>query len=144
MVVPGTIPGWKVPPFVRVALFEPHERLIKTQNQIAPEALLRFEKGIVPITTAITNYEVLTFYKDRTLGSFQLVSDRLMQEVNQGQTKNYNEKDPKYNLENVKKVISEKVNNKCRADFGNLIDDYSDIFSINQWPLENAMQVVKE
>ena len=43
--------------------------------------------------------------------------------------------DPKYDLENVKKAISKEINNSCRADFRNLIDDYSDIFSSNQWDL---------
>ena len=66
------------------------------------------------------------------MGSSQLVSDRLIQEINQKQMKLYNKVDPKYDLEIVKKAISKKVNNNCRADFRNLIDDYSDIFSINQ------------
>ena len=135
MIVPGTIPVWKVPPAARVALFEPHERFIENENQIAQDALFSFEKGIVPITIANTNDEVLTIYKNTTLGSSQLVSDRLIQEINQKQTKNYNEVDPKYDLEIVKKAISKEINNNCRADFRNLIDDYSDIFSINQWDL---------
>ena len=132
MIVPGTIPGWKAPPVVRVALFEPHERFIDNENQITQEALFSFGKGIVPITIANTNDEVLTIHKDTTLGSSQLVSDRLIQEINQKQRKNYNEVDPKYDLENVKKAISNEINNNCRADFRQLIDDYSDIFSINQ------------
>ena len=97
--------------------------------------MFSFEKGIVSITIANTNDEVLTTYKDTTLGSSQLVSDRLIQEINQKQMKNYNEVDPKYDLENVKKAISKEINKNCRADFRNLIDDYSDIFSINQWDL---------
>ena len=60
MIVPGTILGWKAPPVVRVALFEPHERFIDNENQIAQEALFGFEKGIVPITVANTHDEVLT------------------------------------------------------------------------------------
>ena len=132
MTVPGTIPGWKVPPVARVALFEPHECFIDNENQIAQDALFSFEKRIVPITIANTNDEVLTIYKDTTLGSYQLVSDRLIQEISQKQTKDYNTVDPKYDLENVTKAISKEKNNNCRADFRNLIDDYSDIFSINQ------------
>ena len=132
-VVPGTIPGWKVPPVARVALFEPHERFINNENQIGQDALFSFEKGIVPLTIANIKDEVLTIYKDTTLGSSQLVSDRLIQEINQKQLKNYNEVDPKYDLENVRKAISKEINNNCRADFRNSINDYSDIFSINQW-----------
>ena len=135
MIVPGTIPGSKAPPIARVALFEPHERFIYNENQVAQDALFSFEKGIVPITIANTNDEVLTIYKDTTLRSSQLVSDRLIQEINQNSMKNFNEVDPKYDLENVKKAISEEINNNCRADFRNLIDDSSDIFSINQWDL---------
>ena len=71
MIVPGTIPGWKTPPVERVALFEPHERFIDNENQIAHVALFSFEKGIVPITIGNTNDEVLTIYKDTTLGSSQ-------------------------------------------------------------------------
>ena len=67
-----------------------------------------------------------------------MVSYRLIQEINQKQKKNYNEVDPKYDLENVKKAISKEINNNCRADFRKLIDDYSDIFSINQWDLGNC------
>ena len=69
------------------------------------------------------------------MGSSQLVSDRLIQEINQKQMKNYKEVDPKYDLENVKKANSKEINNNCRADFRNRMDDYSDIFSINQWDL---------
>ena len=108
MIVPGTISGWKAPPVARFALFQSHERFIENENQIAQDALFSFEKGIVPITIANTNDEVLTIYKDTTLGSSQLISDRLIQEVNQKQVKNYNEVDPKYDLENVKKAISKK------------------------------------
>ena len=138
MIVPGTISGWKSPPVARFALFQSHERFIENENQIAQDALFSFEKGIVPITIANTNDEVLTIYKDTTLGSSQLISDRLIQEVNQKQVKNYNEVDPKYDLENVKKAISKKINNNCRAEFRKIGDDYSDIFTINQWDLGNC------
>ena len=131
----GTIPGWKAPPVTRVSLFEPHERFNSNESQIAQDALFSFEKTIVPITIANTNNEVLTLYKDTTLGLSQLVSDRLIQEVNQKQTKDYNEADPKYDLENVKKALNKEIINNCRADFRKLIDDFSDIFSINQWDL---------
>ena len=116
MIVPGTIPGWKVPPVARVPLFEPHERFIDNENRIAQDALFGFEKRLVPITIAITNNEVLTIYKNTTWGLSQLVSDRLIQEINQKQMKNYNEVDPKYDLENVKKAFSKERNNYCRAD----------------------------
>ena len=46
--------------------------------------------------------------------------------------KDYNTVDPKYELENVKKAISKEISTNCTADFRNLLDDYSDIFSINQ------------
>ena len=36
-------------------------------------------------------------------------------------------------MEIVKREISKDVNNNCRADFSNLIDEHSDINSINQW-----------
>ena len=98
LIVPGTIPGWKAPPIARVALFEPHERFIDNENQIAQDALFSFEKGVVPITIANTNDEVLIIYKDTTLGTSQLVSDRLTQEIKQKQMKIYNEVDPKYDL----------------------------------------------
>ena len=116
-------------------MFEPRERLIDNENQIAQDALFSFQKGIVLITIANTNDEVSTIYKDTTLGSSQsqLVSDRLIQEINRKQMKNYNEVDLKYDLENVKKAISKEINNNGREDFRNLTDDYSDTFSINQW-----------
>ena len=135
MIVPCKIPGWKEPLVARVDLFGRHERFVDNKNQIAQDALFSFEKRIVPITIANKIDEVLTIYKNTTLGSFQLVSDRLMQEINQKQMKNYNEVDPKHDLENVKKAISKEIKIFCRADFRNLIDDYCDIFSIKQWEL---------
>ena len=69
MIVPGTIPGWKAPPVARIALFEPHERFIDNENQIAQDALFSLEKGTVPITIANKTDEVLTIYKGTTLGS---------------------------------------------------------------------------
>ena len=68
MIVPSTIPGWKAPPGARVALFEPRERFIDNENQLAQDAWFSFDKRIVPITIANTNDEVLTTYKDTTLG----------------------------------------------------------------------------
>ena len=146
LIVPDTIPGCKAPPVARVALFEPDDSFIDNENQIPQDALLSFEKGIVPITIANTNDEVLTIYKVTTMGSSQLVSDRLIQEINQKQMKTYNEVDPKYDLENLKKAISKEINNNCRADFRNLIDDYGDSFSINQRDLgkcDATSQIIK-
>ena len=94
MIVPGTFPGWKAPPVARVVLFEPHKYFKKNENRIAQDALFSFEKGTVPITMANKYDEVLTIYKDTTLGSSQLVSDRLIQEVNQKQMKDYITVDP--------------------------------------------------
>ena len=139
MIVPGTIPGWKAPPVVKVVLFELHERFINNEKQIAEDALFSFEKGIVRITIANNDDDVSTILRDTTLGSSQLVSDRLIQEVNHKQVKkNYNEADPNYDLENVKKARSRDMNNNCRAGFRNSIYDYSDIFSVNQWDLRKC------
>ena len=90
-------------------IFEPHERFIDSENQIAQNALFNFEKAIVPITIANTDDEILTIYKDTTLGSTQLVSYRLIQEKNQKQMKINNEIDPMYDLENVKKAIIKEI-----------------------------------
>ena len=97
--------------------------------------MFSFEKELVPIRTANTIDAALTIHKDTTFGSSQLVSDRLIQEVNRKQTKDFNKLDPKYDLENVKKAINTEINNNCRVDFRNLLDDYRDFFSIDQWDL---------
>ena len=72
------------------------------------------------------------------MGSFQLVSDCLIQEVKQKQVRNYSEADPKYDFENVMKGMRKDLNNICRADFRSLRDDFSDMFSINQWDPGNC------
>ena len=130
-------PGWKAPPVARIALFEPQTRFIDNENQIAQDALISFEKGIVSITISNTNHEVFTIYKDTTLGLSQLVSDRLIMETKPKQMENYDKVEPKYDLEKVKKAKNKEINNNCRADYRTLIDDFSDIFSINQWNLGN-------
>ena len=48
MIVPGKTPCGKAPPVARAALFEPNERFITNENQIAQDAVFGFEKGIVP------------------------------------------------------------------------------------------------
>ena len=87
MIVPDTIPGSKAPPVARVTFFKPHERFIDNETRLAQAAFFSFENKIVPIMIANTNDEVLTVYRDTTLGSSQLVSDRLIQGVNQKQNK---------------------------------------------------------
>ena len=89
-------------------MFKPHERFKNNEKQMAQDALFIFEKVLFPITIANTNDEVSTIYKATTLRSSQLVSARLIQEVNQKQTKKYIEANPKYDLENVKKAIGKK------------------------------------
>ena len=96
MIAPGMIPGQKAPPMARVALFEHHELFKNNENQVAQDALSRLEKGIIPITISNTIDEVLKIYKNTTLGLSQLVSDRLIHEMNQKQTRNCNEVDPEY------------------------------------------------
>ena len=54
MIVPGTNAGYRAPPVARVALFEPRERFIDNENQLAQDALFSFEKGIVLIINANT------------------------------------------------------------------------------------------
>ena len=88
VIVPGTFSCWKAPPVAQVALFDPHERFIKNENQTAQEALFSFEKKNL-IRIVNPNDEVVTNYTDTTLGSSQLVSNRLIREVNQKQTKDY-------------------------------------------------------
>ena len=75
-------------------------------KKITQAAQFSFEKCIVPITVANNDDDVLTIYKNTTMGSCKLVSDRLIKELNQKQVKNYYEVDPRYDLENVKKAIS--------------------------------------
>ena len=137
MIVPGTAPGWKAPPVARVASFEPHQQFINNENELAQDSLFSFVKGIVPITKTNTNDEILTIYKETTSGSSHLVSNHLIQEVNQKQMKNYKKVDPNYDLENVKKAISKEIKNNYRADFRNLIDEYSDIFQSSNGTLES-------
>ena len=85
---------------MRVALFEPHERFIKNESGMTQYALFGFEKKTFTMATTID--KVLTTNKGTTLGSSKMVSNRLTQEMDQKQTKNYEEVDPKYNMEEVK------------------------------------------
>ena len=64
-------------------MFELHECFINNENQIAQDAIFSFERRVIYITNANTNDEVLPIYNDKTLRLSQLVSDRLIQGVNQ-------------------------------------------------------------
>ena len=102
-IAPGTISGSKAQPVAKVVLFEPDECFINNENQISKHALYILETGKVLIAIANTDYEVLTTYKETTMGPNQLVSDRLTQELYKIQVKEYNGADPEYDLEKVKK-----------------------------------------
>ena len=110
MIVLGTIPGWKAPPVARVASLNRTSASLIMKVNLDRMHCSVLKEGIFLITIANTKDEVSTIYKHKTMGLSQLVSDRLIQEVNEKQIKDYNTVDPKYDLEKIKNAISKEMN----------------------------------
>ena len=139
-VVPAFIPDWKRPPIALAALFEPNGRFNGDKALTAPDMLFNYSEDIIPVVVENSGDEPVTLYKDTTLGTSKIVPKEHIQNVGIHKPKKkpptkFNRNDEKYNLIHVKTAVDNQLPFPLQDEFGSLIDEFSDVFSKNEWDI---------
>ena len=139
LIIPAHIPGWKRPPIELAAVFEPHERF-KVDKEVSADHVL-FNSSEETSTVMVTNTvdEAVMIHKDTSLGQSELVETDKIQNIstlkNGKSPKLTNKKDAKYDLKLVKNSIDKGISLEAKAKFSELIIEFSDVFSQNEWDI---------
>ena len=139
-VVPAFIPDWKRPPKALAALFQPNERFNGDKALTAPDMLFNYSEDVIPVIVENSGDEPVTLYKDRTLGTSELVPKEHIQNVGVHKPKEksqlkFNRNDEKYNLMHVKTAVDNQLSTSLQVEFGSLIDEFSDVSQKNEWDI---------
>ena len=139
MIIPAHIPGWKRPPIELAAVFEPHERFKVDKEVSADHVLFNFSEETIPVMVTNTGDEAVMIHKDTTLGQSELVAMDKIQNIstlkNRKSPKLTDKKDAKYALKLVKNSIDTGISLEAKAKFSELINEFSDVFSKNEWDI---------
>ena len=138
VVVSTFIPDRKRPPIALAALFEPNGRFNGDKALTAPVILFNYSEDVIPVVIENSGDEPVTLYKDTTLGTSEIVPKKHIQNVGVYKPKDkpptkYNRTDENYNLTHVKTAVNNQLSSSLQDEFGSLIDDFSDVFSKNEW-----------
>ena len=139
-VVPAFIPDWKRPPIALKALFEPNGRFNGDKALTAPDMLFNYSEDVIPVVIENSGDEPVTLYKDTTLGTSEIVRKEHIQNIwvqkpNDKLETKFNRTDAKYNLMHVKTAVDNQLPFSLQGEFGSLIDEFSVIFSKNEWDI---------
>ena len=80
-ITPAHIPNWKRPPFHLTAAFEPKEKFTMSEDISAPNILFDVSDQTIPVILTSTTDSEITIYKNTTIGSLELVSDEIINNV---------------------------------------------------------------
>ena len=139
-VVPAFIPDWKRPPIALAALFKPNEQFNGDKALTAPDMLFNYSEDVIPVIVENSGVEPVTLNKDTTLGVSEIVPKEHIQNVGVHKPKEksqlkFNRNDENYNLMHVKTAVDNQLPFSPQGEFGSLIDDFSDVFSKNEWDI---------
>ena len=136
MIVPAHIADWSRPLHEKVAIFEPNERFDGNNDAAAPSILFNYAEQTVPVTVENSGDETLTLYEKTTLGTSEIVPVAVLNNVvaKSTQTKQ-KELDKSYDLKHVTDSVSPEIPLKLRQKFAQLVHEFEDVFSKDQWDL---------
>ena len=102
--------------------------------------LFNFSEDVFPVINENSGDEPVTLYKNTALGISEIVpkEHRENVEVNKPKDKSpikFNRTDENYNLMHVKTAVDNQLPFSLQDEFGSLIDDFSDVFSENEWDI---------
>ena len=118
------------------ALFEPLARISTLKNAVVPSVLFNFADENVPVTIENTGDEVITVYENTTLGTSEFFTKQVLNHITSAPPKSKtNEVDESYDLRHVIDSISPAIPIKMRHKFAELVQDFADFFSKNQWDI---------
>ena len=143
VVVPAFIPDWKCPPIELVAAFEPNERFSGEKALMAPDMLFNLTADVIPVIIENSGDEPITVYKDTTLGTSEVVPKEHIQNVGMSRSREtqeakFDKLDDKYDLRHVKTAVDEQLSTSLQKKFDKLIDEFSDVFSKNEWDISKC------
>ena len=137
MTIPVHIPGWKRPPKELAAVFEPQERFKVNKDVSADHAMFNSAEETIPVMVTNSGHEKVMIHKDTTLRESELVGMDEIQNIStlkSGRSPKLTEKkDAKYDLKLVKNSIDTGISLEAKAKFSELIIEFSDVFSKNEW-----------
>ena len=134
-VVLAFIPDWKRPSIALAALFESNGRFNGDKALTSPDMLFNYSGDVIPVVFENSGDEPVTLYKDTTLGTSELVPKEHIQKPKDKTQTEFNRTDEKYKLIHVKTAVDGQLPFSLQDEFGSLIDDFSDVFSKNEWDI---------
>ena len=139
MIIPAHIPGWKRPPIELASVLEPHERFSLDKEVSADHVLFNFAEEAIPMMVKNTRDEAVMIHRNTTLGQSELVATDKIQNIStlksRKSPKLTDRKDAKYDLKLVKNSIDIDISPEAKAKFSELINEFSDVFSKNEWDI---------
>ena len=120
-------------------VFEPHERFKVDKEVNADYVLFNFAEETIPVMVTNTVDEAVMIHKNTTLGQSELVATDKNQNIStlksRKSPKITDKKDAKYDLKLVKNSIDTGIFPEAKAKFSELINEFSDVFSKNEWDI---------
>ena len=137
MIVPALMQDWKRPLHETVAIFEPNDRFDGTKEAVAPNILFNLAEPTVPVTVENTGDEPLTIYEKTTLGTSENLPIRALRSISppKSEVMGREKLDPAYDLKYVIDSVSPEIPLKLKKQFGDLVNEFEDVFSKNQWDI---------
>ena len=137
MIVPALMQDWKRPLHETVAIFEPNDRFDGTKEAVAPNILFNLAEPTVPVTVENTGDEPLTIYEKTTLGTSEILPIRALRSIfpPKSEVMGREKLDPAYDLKYVIDSVSPEIPLKLKKKFGDLVNEFEDVFSKNQWDI---------
>ena len=115
-IIPAHIPNWKRPPTQVCALFEPKDNFEPNNKVFASNVLFDLTEDLIPIAiNNKTEEEIITIYKNTTLGFSEIVPEAVINNTSKlpkpllAPIKNN-----KYDLNNLKKSVDKDIRKRFR------------------------------
>ena len=133
MLVPAHIAEWRRPLCETVAIFEPNERFDGSKETMAPNFLFNLTEHFVRVTVENTGDELITLYEKTTLGTSEVMPYAALNAVAKRSASDMIDKS--YDLKNVVDSISSEIPDHLKRKFEELVYEFEDVFSKNQWDI---------
>ena len=129
MILPARIQEWQ-------RLFEQVERISTVKNAVVPSVFFKFAEENVSVTIENTGDEVITVCENTTLGTSEFFPKQTLNHIGSAPPRpKTNEVDESYDLKHVIDSISPAIPIKMRHKFAELLREFADFFSKNQWDI---------
>ena len=133
-----TSPTANDPPYksVHYSLFEPKDKFESNNEVSATNVLFDMTEEVIPIAINNKTEEEITFYKNTTLGFFEILPEVVMNNISElPKPLPAPIKNNKHDLNILKKSVDKDIPKRFHDQFGSLVKEFYDIFSKSEWDL---------